>query len=331
MLKHLATTGIFLAALCSSAFAQSPCHVENDGPDFNDAVSMGGPNLLLGIRFVSPASFTCTGIEVFTGEGSGSNSLAIWSHDAGANEPDTQSGVGSWPMSAANDWQGASLGTPVTLTAGQTYWMVWGCQNGAQASVDVPMTTLGQVYRGSTDGGGTWSGPFQFLDRHWKFRLLGSCGGVGTPVCFGDGSATPCPCGNVDLAGDAGCANSTGAGCVLSASGSTSVAADDLELEATNALPNQPGVFFQGDQLLGGGAGVVFGDGLRCVGQNVIRLEVRVPDASGDAATTLDLAALGGVSSGDTKHYQYWYRDPNGSPCGAGFNLSNALSITWTP
>ena len=40
------------------------------------------------------------------------------------------------------------------------------------------------------------------------------------------------------------------------------------------------------------------------------------------------IPSLTGVvpGSGEVKHYQFWYRDPTG-PCGAGFNLSNGLSI----
>lgn len=331
MIRRLVLPGILLAFLCTSSVAQSICHAENDGPNFNDLVSMGGPNLLLGVRFVAPVSFTSSAIEVFTGEASGTNSVAIWSHDGPNNEPNSQSGVGTWAMSATNSWQGASLGTPVALTGGQTYWMVWGCINNSQCPVDVPMATLGQVYRGSFDGGANWSGPFQFNDRHWKFRLYGNCGGVGTQVCFGIPGAAPCPCGNPDPAGMGGCANSTGIGCVLEGSGSNSIAADDLVLHASNALPNQPGIFFQGDMLINGGTGVPFGDGLRCTGTNVVRLQVVVPNASGDASSSADLAFLGGVVSGDLCHYQYWYRDPVGSPCGTGFNLSNALSVTWAP
>ncbi len=38
-----------------------------------------------------------------------------------------------------------------------------------------------------------------------------------------------------------------------------------------------------------------------------------------------------GLATGDIGLYQYWYRNPAGSPCGAGFNLTNGLEITWTP
>ena len=36
------------------------------------------------------------------------------------------------------------------------------------------------------------------------------------------------------------------------------------------------------------------------------------------------------ILSGQTKRFQFWYRDPVG-PCGTGFNLSNALVLTFTP
>ena len=46
----------------------------------------------------------------------------------------------------------------------------------------------------------------------------------------------------------------------------------------------------------------------------------------------MDLAVKGGVSAGDLRRYQLWFRDPGSeSPCGAGFNLSNGLELTWSP
>jgi len=35
------------------------------------------------------------------------------------------------------------------------------------------------------------------------------------------------------------------------------------------------------------------------------------------------------VAPGDVKRYQLWYRDPVTSVCGAQFNLSNGVEVTW--
>jgi hypothetical protein len=151
--------------------AQAPCHAENDGNNFNDAVSMGGPNILFAIRFAAPANLTVTSIEVFTGEESGQNSVSIWTHDQALNVPVSSLGIGTWDMSFPNGWQGATLAPSISLSSGTTYWFVWGPQEFAQASVDLPMAFPGQVYRASFDGGNSWNGPWQFNTDHWKFRL----------------------------------------------------------------------------------------------------------------------------------------------------------------
>ncbi len=150
----------------------------------------------------------------------------------------------------------------------------------------------------------------------------------GTSFCFGDGTGTACPCGNLGSAGE-GCANDTGSGGLLSASGSNSVLADDLVLEASG-LTSGPGLYFQGNNAVNGGLGNPFGDGLRCAGNEVIRLEVQF-SSFGTSATSISIASRGGVSVGDTKRYQLWYRDTGGSPCNSGFNLTNGYEITWTP
>ncbi|MCB9916318.1 MAG: hypothetical protein H6828_14415 [Planctomycetes bacterium] len=156
----------------------------------------------------------------------------------------------------------------------------------------------------------------------------GSPAGPGTAFCFGDGTGTACPCGNAGAAGE-GCANSTGGGAILAGTGSASIGSADLVLSASQVPVNQPTLFFQGDNAVAGGAGTVFGDGLRCAGGNVVRLQVRVANASGVAATTVNVSSKGGVVMGDVKRYQAWYRDPASSPCGAFFNLSNGYEITW--
>lgn len=195
-----------LAFAASPAEAQAPCHAENDTSTFADNVSMGGPNLLLAVQFSPTSSFNASRVEVFTGEKTGTNTVAIWSHDSGTGKPLVMLGQGSFAMSATNSWQGADLATPVGLASGSTYWMVWGCINSSQASIDLPQSFNGQVYRSSFDGGLTWNGPYQSTTSQWKFRVYGDCfscpgffqtygsgcaGGLGVPQLDGQGCPSP--------------------------------------------------------------------------------------------------------------------------------------------
>ena len=152
-------------------------------------------------------------------------------------------------------------------------------------------------------------------------------GSTGLSFCT-SGDSLGCPCANPGGA-DEGCMNGTGQGALISATGSASAGASSLILSAKQLIPNQPGLYFQGDNAVAGGQGIHFGDGLRCAGGGVIRLQVRFSSGVGESETSVDLGAAGGVSAGDIKRYQIWYRDPSTSPCGALFNLSNGLEIVW--
>ena len=152
-----------------------------------------------------------------------------------------------------------------------------------------------------------------------------------TFFCPGDGSGTLCPCGNSG-APAAGCANSTNAnGASIGFLGTPSVAGGTFRLTATGAVPNKPGLFFEGTTQAAGGAGSILGDGLLCASGTIIRLEVVFTDGAGGATSTIDIPTKSGVTATEERHYQYWYRDPDSGPCGTGFNLSDALSATWTP
>ena len=103
MLRIACRTAVLCFVVASPLLGQSVCHAENDGNNYNDLVSMGGPNLILGVQFTVPSSFSVTRMEVFTGEGAGTNGLSIWSHNAGMNTPLAQlSGTASWNMSAVS-------------------------------------------------------------------------------------------------------------------------------------------------------------------------------------------------------------------------------------
>jgi len=154
--------------------------------------------------------------------------------------------------------------------------------------------------------------------------------------CFGDGSGTPCGCGNAndESVPGSGCANGVFAsGAKLVGHGSASLSADTLVLSCTGLEPGNSGLYFQADNDLSPGS--VWGDGLRCAGGSLRRLGVRFSDAAGASDTSgypdpISTKA-GNIAPGDTKHYQCWYRNPNGSPCGADFNASNGLVVTWAP
>jgi hypothetical protein len=159
------------------------------------------------------------------------------------------------------------------------------------------------------------------------------------PFCFGDGSSGPCPCSNQAAAGEGqGCVNSLGNAARLTNSGNASLGTDTLALTSSDEIADAFSVFLQGSVQL---APAAFGDGLLCVGGNLLRLyshnasagSVSAP-AGSDASMSARSAALGDViSAGSTRYYQVYYRDASASfcppPAGSNFNLSSALSILW--
>jgi len=219
------------------------------------------------------------------------------------------------------DAAGVQIGTTQIITAPNNCTWTWNGWDLAGAGLpDAKSVVVSSNYG---------QGGFMMMDD--MEADISSAGGTGSPFCFCDqGSAWPNGvCGNTGAPGN-GCANSTGPnGANLAGTGNADTSNDTLVLHATGAVPGQPGLFFQGDNALGGGNGLAFGDGLRCAGQNVIRLQVVPADSSGHAMTNVPIGATGGCNPGDTKHYQYWYRDPVGGPCGSGFNLTNGLTINW--
>ncbi len=121
--------------------------------------------------------------------------------------------------------------------------------------------------------------------------------------------------------------NSSGGAASISASGSASVAANDLLLRA-EPVPNQPGIFFYGP----GQMSVPFGNGTLCVAGPIARLDV--VNATGNVMTflldnTSPPSAATQITPGSTWHFQACFRDPAAG--GAFFDLSNGLSIFFVP
>jgi hypothetical protein len=153
----------------------------------------------------------------------------------------------------------------------------------------------------------------------------------GSAYCYG----SACPCGNDDPL--AGCANTTGFGGRLAASGSTSVAADDIEIFAFQIPANHNGRFYM-SQIT---AQVPFGDGFVCAGGGgypSFRFPLATSGPAGAFMTPEHLIAFcnthfvasGHIAPGATWHFQVWYRDPSG-PCGSNFNTTNSTSVVFEP
>jgi hypothetical protein len=184
-------------------------------------------------------------------------------------------------------------------------------------SSDLPVDLWIEVY--------VWSGSMSACNDYDLLVTLEG-GEPAVALCFGDGSdGMGCPCGNLGAAGE-GCANSTGSGAVLTATGTNVHANDDLVLHVAGARPNQPGMAIQGGAL----SPIAFRDGILCLGTPTERLEVISLDATGAAETSLSIVTQGGIPGpGTTAFYQVWYRDPVLSVCGLGSNLSQALRVDW--
>ena len=127
--------------------------------------------------------------------------------------------------------------------------------------------------------------------------------------------------------------NSATSGAILSATGSVSVAANDLVLASIGQPVGSPGLFYYG----GGTLQAPFGDGFRCVaisGGGVQRLfPFQTTGAAGVMTHSVNydnvMTASVRITPGSTWYFQSFYRDPAAG--GAGFNFSDGLAITFEP
>ncbi len=112
--------------------------------------------------------------------------------------------------------------------------------------------------------------------------------------------------------------------------GSTSVSNNDLTLIASGIPTNQFGIFYYGPNAIQN----TFGNGWRCVGGGVHRMNVMHSGATGSYQKDLDFYGMppygaAEVDPGETWRFQCWFRDPPAG--GATFNLTNAVSVDFIP
>jgi len=156
----------------------------------------------------------------------------------------------------------------------------------------------------------------------------------------GQAGVLACPCGNPPSGSGRGCNNSAATGgAQLSASGTAAIAGDTLHFTTSGELPTAFSILLQGSTT---SAGAVFGQGVRCVDGNLLRLyvtaavggSISVP-AVGNPSVSASSAALGDVlPGGAARAYSVYYRDPTvlgGCPATSTFNVTQSGLVTWLP
>jgi hypothetical protein len=300
-----------------------------------------GSKLYVGGSFAILGGFYCKAIGTWNGTN-------FW--PVGAGFPNTSGNTGAWTLGALGVFdegagQGARLyATGYIETSNGTDF------NGIARWSGTAWETLGSGFTQNNGGlalasfdDGSSAGPALYAGG--SFSTAGDVGSSNLArwrstcpdpreFCFGDGSGTACPCGNAGASGN-GCATSFNpAGAHLGASGIPSVANDTVVL-TSSGLSNSIVTFFQGTQRQSGGAGAVFGDGLRCAGGSTVRLgakstaggSAQYPGPGDASVSTRGLVP----PTGGTRTYQVWYRNAADFCTPSTFNLTNGVEITFAP
>jgi len=120
-----------------------------------------------------------------------------------------------------------------------------------------------------------------------------------------------------------GAVNSSGLGATLSASGSLELADMNLTLRSEGQPGGVSGLYYFGPNQIQ----AVFGDGFRCVGGALRRVQPPVmANEGGISARSLNFAAPYATSlTPGSLNFQLWYRDPMAGM--SGFNLSDGLEL----
>lgn len=178
---------LFAVSTVSVASAQRLAFAQNDDGLLHFAVALGFPVAQAAMKGVAPRALQITAAEVITGESSGVMHLEIWSHDVVNNRPLASLGASqNWTMTRVNCWQGAQFNQPVSLSAGQEFWLVWWTTMFCQASFSSAAPNTDYCY--SSNGGFTWQQPAPGVNysQACKYRLY-EAGNVGTTQFYGVG------------------------------------------------------------------------------------------------------------------------------------------------
>jgi hypothetical protein len=165
-----------------------------------------------------------------------------------------------------------------------------------------------------------------------------------TSLCQpGVGGVHACPCANPPNSPGRGCNNSAGTGgAFLTASGIAYLSTDSLVFTTYGEKPTALSIVLQGTALAA--SGVVYGQGVRCVGGTLKRLytkaaslgSITAPNlGAGDPTVSARSAAKGDpIQPGQSRWYLVYYRDPivlGGCPASRTFNATQTGEVSWWP
>jgi hypothetical protein len=157
----------------------------------------------------------------------------------------------------------------------------------------------------------------------------------------GVGGVRTCPCSNPPGGSGRGCNNSAGTGgAFLTASGIAYLSMDSLVFTTYAEKSSALSIVLQGSALLS--SGVVYGQGVRCVGGTLKRLFTKSASAGsitapnfggGDPTVSARSAAQGDtIQPGQSRWYLVYYRDPivsGGCPASSTFNATPTGEVSW--
>ncbi|MFT5051456.1 MAG: hypothetical protein ACI8QZ_002874 [Chlamydiales bacterium] len=182
------------------------------------------------------------------------------------------------------------------------------CGNGCSLSTPIFAPVTGTYYVLLSDGGLNEGGTVSMI----LTCVSGGCAPPRTDMALGSNYCTSTP-------------NSSGNPAVISASGSTVIGDNYLNLRVDDAPPSKFGIFFFGqNQIM-----APLGQGFLCIGSPQLRLPLVRTCASGAVQFSPQLPSLPQgtmVSPGSTWSFQFWFRDQNPN---VTTNTSDGIEITF--
>lgn len=211
-----------------------------------------------------------------------------------------------------------------------------GCERLANGNTLICEATSGRMFEVDSSGSILWThiNPAPGLNWVFKARRYGDCdtNGVFDGDQIANGASDTNGNGELDSCETpenycSASTNSSGQAAQMGWAGSTSLAANDLDLIATGCPASVFGLFAYSPNQ----GSLPLGEGTLCLSAPFTRLPVLMTDGAGVANFDFDNQNLPLVSpaltAGTEWNFTFWFRDVSGGP--AGFNLSDGLAVLF--